>query len=329
MGIDVVVEGLAAKVVLIVSSYIVSVKEHALPPTDRAAVWCYCRDVPILASGKYSADIDAEGRATIRSGRITHYVEHPVPIEPPAEAPPPPPQPLKLTKREQKKLRTQRRLAREKERQDMIRQGLLEPPKAKVKMSNLMRVLANETVQDPTRMEQQVRAAAQEREQAHADRNLANKLTPSEKKEKKERKLFDEEGIGGGSVATVFRLRHLRHAQTRFKVDVNAQQNRLTGRCVMSDELALVFVEGGAKPSKRFARLMTGRIDWAAAAAPPEGGGEEVPNSCQLVWQGTVAKPMFDEFKIEAFRTNAAARMHCEEHKCAHYWDLAVNFPTD
>lgn len=35
----------------------------------------------------------------LREGRITFYVEHPVLIEPPAEAPPPPPQPLKLTKR--------------------------------------------------------------------------------------------------------------------------------------------------------------------------------------------------------------------------------------
>ncbi len=53
--------------------------------------------------------------------QITLYVEHPVPIQPPAEAPPPPPQPLKLTAREVKKLRTQRRLAREKEKQDLIR----------------------------------------------------------------------------------------------------------------------------------------------------------------------------------------------------------------
>lgn len=35
----------------------------------------------------------------LREGRITFYVEHPVLVEPPAEAPPPPPQPLKLTKR--------------------------------------------------------------------------------------------------------------------------------------------------------------------------------------------------------------------------------------
>jgi hypothetical protein len=35
----------------------------------------------------------------LRLGRISRYVEHPVPLEPPDEGPPPAPQPLKLTKR--------------------------------------------------------------------------------------------------------------------------------------------------------------------------------------------------------------------------------------
>ncbi len=46
-----------------------------------------------------------------------------MPLDPPAEAAPPPPQPLKLTQKELKKLRTQRRLAREKEKQELVRQG--------------------------------------------------------------------------------------------------------------------------------------------------------------------------------------------------------------
>ena len=45
---------------------------------------------------------------------------------------------------ETKKLRTQRRIAREKEKQELVKQGLLEPPKPKVKISNLMRVLGAE-----------------------------------------------------------------------------------------------------------------------------------------------------------------------------------------
>ncbi|CAI5519881.1 unnamed protein product [Closterium sp. Naga37s-1] len=237
------------------------------------------RDALILASNQYPEE-GAAVPAALKASKITMYVEHPVPIEPPAEAPPPPPQPLRLTKGEQKKLRTQRRVAREKERQEMVRQGLLEPPKAKVKMSNLMRVMAAEATQDPTKMEKEVRAAAAEREQAHVDRNLARKLTPAERREKKERKLFEETlggGVGGGGEThvAVFKVRHLLHPQTRFKVDVNAQENRLTGCALLADSFVLVVVEGVSKSVKRYLKLMMRRIHWADAVAPGAAGEED------------------------------------------------------
>jgi U4/U6 small nuclear ribonucleoprotein PRP3 len=83
-------------------------------------------------------------------------------------------------------------MAREKERQELVRQGLLEPPKNKVKISNFMRVMGEQAVQDPTALEKQVRNEQQERELAHADRNLARKLTPAERREKKNKKLFED-----------------------------------------------------------------------------------------------------------------------------------------
>ncbi|PNX83392.1 U4/U6 small nuclear ribonucleoprotein Prp3, partial [Trifolium pratense] len=150
-------------------------------------------DVALLHSGNYgdiaNRTIDEDN---LKMKKITFYVEHPRPIEPPAELAPPPPQPLKLTKQEQKKLKTQRRIAKEKERQEMIRQGVIEPRKPKLKMNNLMKVLGTEATQDPTRLEKEVRIAAAEREQAHIDRNIARKLTPAEQREKKKRKLFDD-----------------------------------------------------------------------------------------------------------------------------------------
>uniref|UniRef100_M8BXC4 Uncharacterized protein n=1 Tax=Aegilops tauschii TaxID=37682 RepID=M8BXC4_AEGTA len=208
-------------------------------------------DSKILLSPTYE-DISLE---KLNMDKITIYVEHPEPLEPPAEPAPPPPQPLKLTKKEQKKLRTQRRLAKEKDRQEMIRQGLLEPPKPKVKMSNLMKVLGAEATQDPTRMEMEIRTAAAEREQAHVDRNIARKLTPSERREKKERKLFDDPNTLG-CIVCVYRIRDLSHPQTRFKVDVNAQENRLTGAAVITDGISVVVVEGGKKSIKRYNKLM-------------------------------------------------------------------------
>jgi len=291
------------------------------------------RDLLLLQSGTYGDITDGSvAEAKLKMEKITIYLEHPRPIEPPAEPAPPPPQPLKLTKKEQKKLRTQRRLGREKDKQEMIRQGLIEPPKPKVKMSNLMKVLGSEATQDPTRLEKEIRSAAAEREQAHIDRNVARKLTPAERREKKERKLFDERN-GPETIVSVYRINDLSHPQTRFKVDVNAQENRLSGCAVISDGITVVVVEGGNKPIKRYGKLMLKRINWASAVKEEDededGSNDKPANKCVLVWQGSVAKPSFHRFTVHECLTEAAARKTFTDAGVAHYWDLAVDFSDD
>eukprot|EP00250_Pteridium_aquilinum_P033843 c6464_g1_i1 orf=165-2756(-) len=299
------------------------IKEKPKDPIPELEWW----DAYLLTTGNYQDAIASE--SNVKMEKLTIYVEHPVPIEPPAEPAPPPPQPLKLTKKERKKLRTQRRLGKEKERQEMIRQGLLEPPKPKVKMSNLMKVLGAEATQDPTKLEMEVRSAAAEREQAHTDRNLARKLTPAERRKKKDRKLFDDPNTLE-TVVSVFRINDLSHGQTRFKVDINAQENRLTGCIVICDTMTVVIVEGGSKAIKRYGKLMLQRIKWAAAVkesdeADNDKGPQQV-NRCVLVWQGSVAKANFEKFTVQQFRTEAAARKYLVDSKVGHYWDLAANF---
>ncbi|XP_059297441.1 protein RDM16 isoform X2 [Lycium ferocissimum] len=308
-------------------------KDKQKEPIPEVEWW----DAPLLRSGTYGDVVDGNiTNKQLKIEKITMYVEHPRPIEPPAEPAPPPPQPLKLTKKEQKKLRTQRRLAREKERQEMIRQGLVEPPKPKVKMSNLMKVLGSEATQDPTKLEMEIRSAAAEREQAHVDRNIARKLTPDERREKKERKLFDDPNIATETIVSVYKINDLSHPQTRFKVDVNAQENRLTGCAVISEGISVVVVEGGKKSIKRYGKLMLRRIDWAAAVKKEddegegEGEYEDKPlNKCVLVWQGSVAKSSFHRFFVHECRTEAAARKVFADAGVPHYWDLAVNFKDD
>lgn len=291
------------------------------------------RDLPLLHDGTYGEGIVGSlPDDKLKMEKINFYVEHPRPIEPPAEPAPPPPQPLKLTKKEQKKLRTQRRLAREKDRQEMIRQGLLEPPKPKVKMSNLMKVLGSEATQDPTRLEREIRTAAAEREQAHVDRNIARKLTPAERREKKERKLFDDPSTLE-TIVSVYKINDLSHKQTRFKVDVNAQENRLTGCVVISDGISVVIVEGGIKSIKRYGKLMLNRINWASAVNDGEEEEDDredkPPNKCALVWQGSVAKQSFNRFLVHECITEAAARKVFSDAGVGHYWDLAVNFSDE
>jgi len=267
-------------------------------------------DVELLHSGNYgdiaNGTID-EGNLKIE--KFNCKVDIPQPIEPPAEPTPPPPQLIKLTKKEQKKLRTQKRIAKEKGRQEMIRQGVIEPPKPKVKMSNLHKVLGTEATQDPTRLEKEVRNAAAEREQAHIDRNIARKLTPAELREKKERKLFDDPNTLD-TLVSLYRVNDLSsHPKARFRV---AQENRLTGCAVICDGISVVVVEGGSKSIKRYGKLMLRRT-----------------SKCVLVWQGSVAKSSFNRFSVHDCITEAAARKVFVDAGVPHYSDHAVNYTED
>ena len=89
--------------------------------------------------------------------------------------------PVFLTKKERKKLRRQNRREAWKEKQDKIRLGLLPLDEAKVKMSNLMRVLGNEAVLDPTKVEATVREQMAKRLANHEKMNAERKLTPEQR----------------------------------------------------------------------------------------------------------------------------------------------------
>ncbi|KAI3964324.1 hypothetical protein MKW92_015188 [Papaver armeniacum] len=305
----------------------VIIEEKPKDPIPEVEWW----DVVLLPSGTYG-DIcsDSIKNDKLETEKITIYVEHPLPIEPPAEPAPPPPQSFKLTKKEQKKLHTQKRLAKEKDRQEMIRQGLLEPPKSKVKMSNLMKVLGSEATQDPTRLEMKIRSEAAERVQAHIDRNIARKLTPAERREKKVKKVFDDPNKLE-KIVSVYKISDLSHPQNQYKVNVNAQQNQLTGCLVITEDITVVVVEGGSKSIKRYGKLMRKRIKWAETVRNEEEDStaeddDKPVNKCVLVWQGSVAKSSFDGFAVHKCRTEAAARKCFADAGVGHYWDLSVNF---
>ncbi len=81
-------------------------------------------------------------------------------------------------------MRTQRRKAAEQEKQEKIQLGLMEAPPPKVKISNLMRVLGAEAVQDPTKVEALVREQMRLRKMEHEQRNSERQLTKEQRREK-------------------------------------------------------------------------------------------------------------------------------------------------
>lgn len=104
--------------------------------------------------------------------------------------------PVFLTKKERKKLRRQNRREAWKEEQEKIRLGLEPPPEPKLRISNLMRVLGTEAVQDPTKIEAHVRQQMAKRLKAHEDANAARRLTADQRREKKARKLKEDTSLG-------------------------------------------------------------------------------------------------------------------------------------
>lgn len=108
-------------------------------------------------------------------------------------------------------MRRQNRREAWKEEQEKIRIGLALPPEPKLRISNLMRVLGTEAVQDPTKIEAHVREQMAKRQKAHEDANNARKLTVEQKREKKLRKV--KEDTSCGVQVSVYRIRELHDIQ--------------------------------------------------------------------------------------------------------------------
>eukprot|EP00029_Vermamoeba_vermiformis_P008071 TRINITY_DN3674_c0_g1_i1.p1 TRINITY_DN3674_c0_g1~~TRINITY_DN3674_c0_g1_i1.p1 ORF type:complete len:632 (-),score=259.69 TRINITY_DN3674_c0_g1_i1:33-1928(-) len=291
---------------------------------------------------------DSEGRKVslppsyelqVLEDKINKLIEHPTVIAPPAEAPAPPPQQLKLTAAERKKLRRQERArTRELEREKYLL-GLTEAPKPKVKISNMMRVYGSEAVQDPTQLEALVKKEMAERHDRHEQRNEERKLTPEERREKKRAKMLEDTKLL--SHVAVFKIPPpaLSDPKIRFKIDMNASQNYLSGTGVITPSMAIIVIEGGPNAIKRYKKLMLRRIPWKSVAGDKTDEAEEDEDEdqdreqansryCQLVWEGEVLKPTFRSFKVEQFAEEGAARKFLSENGIPHYWDQAKALPS-
>lgn len=258
---------------------------------------------------------------------VTNLVEHPAQISPPVDTDKPVTLGVYLTKKEQKKLRRQTRREGQKEVQEKVRLGLMPPPEPKVRISNLMRVLGTEAVQDPTKVEAHVRAQMAKRQKAHEEANAARKLTAEQRKEKKVKKL--KEDLTDGVHIAVYRIRNLQNPAKKFKVEANANQLYLTGTVVLHRDVNLVVVEGGPKSLKKFKRLMLHRIKWQehnSKRDDPDGDDDTKRNNkCYLIWEGTAKERSFGDIKFKQCPTENMAREHFKKHGTEHYWDLALS----
>ncbi|CAG9854113.1 unnamed protein product [Phyllotreta striolata] len=262
-------------------------------------------------------------KIAIKDSVINTLVEHPTQMKCPTDPIKPVYMPVFLTKKERKKLRRQNRREMWKEEQEKIRLGLEPPPEPKLRISNLMRALGTEAVQDPTKIEAHVREQMAKRQKAHEDANAARKLTSDQKRDKKVKKI--KEDVSLGVSVSVYRIRDLHGlASKKFKVETNAKQLLMTGCVVLYPDCCVVVIEGGPKQQKKYKRLMLNRIKWEEDLVK-DPDGKEVPNKCLLVWEGTTKQRNFGEVKFKVCPTEKLAREHFKKHKVEHYWDLAYS----
>lgn len=237
--------------------------------------------------------------------------------------------PLMLTKTERKKLRRQRRLAAHKERQEQINLGLLPPEPQKVRIANIARVLGTQSVQEPSKVEAEIRAQAQARHEAHLLANAARSVEAREQR-LRDREMGREEALAVQTA--VFRVADLRAPQWRFKVIKNAQQLELTGCALLFDRrpgedvgpaaFSLVIVEGSLTAIRRYKRLMLERIKWNEPPAPSTAAIPE--NQCCLVWEGSTAQRSFAAgFKVFPVDNQIDAREFLASKGLESLWKLA------
>ena len=275
---------------------------------------------------------DETNPLSVKNEAITNLIEHPIQMMPLISTDPANTHvPVYLTKKELKKLRRQNRREAWKEKQDKIRLGLETPDEPKVKMSNLMRVLGTEAVQDPTKVEAAVREQMAKRKAQHEQMNAERKLTPEQRKEKVANKL--KEDTSGGVHVAVYRIKNLANPARKFKVETNAKQLYMTGCVVLYEDVNVVVVEGGPKQQKKYKQLMLNRIKWEEDVIKEKDLQEGIAgnveanmvNSCVLVWEGQTKERNFGELKFKQCPTEKFAREHFIKAGVEHYWDQAYS----
>lgn len=269
---------------------------------------------------------------------VTNLIQHPVALEPPQDRNAPPPKPMYLTSKEQAKLRRQHRMADLKEQQAKIRLGLIPAPPPKVKKGNLMRVLGEEAVKDPTAVEAMVNQQIAERHQKHVQENEERKLS----KEQKHEKLVNnqEKDAAKGLHLLVFKIGSLANGQHRYKLQKNAEQLALTGICIMHPTFNLVIVEGGQWSINKYKKLMCNRIDWTENVpsrdqkqgqqrqwlmAEDDSGvlKDMTSNYCTLLFEGEVKTRVFKRWTSKVAETDAEARDLLARSRMENFWSTA------
>lgn len=289
---------------------------HQDPPRDAVEWW----DAYYVNGTTYDA-IDDPTNIVLDNEHapVSIYIQHPVFVKPAYEKHLPGEIPMFLTKKELKRKRKNERQARFKAQQERIQKGLEPPPPPKVKLLNLMSVLTNEAIKDPTAVEKQVQRQVEAREREHLKQNEARKLTKDQIHEKHH--LQREKDVSKGIFRKVYKVDRLQDPQHFFKVDKNAQQLELKGLCVVDKDMTLIVVEGGAKSLKFYDKLIMKRIDWTKSNRPEI---DLKGNKVVKVWEGQMKDIQFQRWSVIKIKSEEELDSVLEKFRIDNYWREAL-----
>ncbi|PNP48798.1 hypothetical protein TGAMA5MH_00252 [Trichoderma gamsii] len=298
-----------------------------------------------LVNGSTYDDVDDPSKLKIHADDsiVTEYIQHPVALEPYQDRLGAPAKPMYLTSKEQAKIRRQRRMAELKEMQAKIRLGLVPAPPPKVKKGNLMRVLGDAAVKDPTAVEARVNREIADRYEKHIESNESRKLTKEQQHEKTA--ANQQKDANKGIHVLVFKVTSLANGQHRYKIWRNAEQLALSGICVMHPKFSLVIVEGGSYSINKYKKLMLNRIKWTENVqardpernnksgqewlSPEDSNGDLKDmslNECKLIFEGEQKARNFKKWGSKICETDAEAREVLARAKMDSFWSLAKGF---
>lgn len=305
-------------------------REVLLRPEPPEIEWW---DEDLLPNKTYD-DLDGGLDFDREDSKVTIYIQNPIPIPPPTLANPPPAKPVMMTPKEMAKARRIRRAEERKDKQGKVLLGLLPPDPPKIKLSNMMKVLTHEAIQDPTAVERRVRREVDARKTKHETDNEARKLTKEERHAREsEKRVVDVQRTG--LHCCLFRIANLSNKRHQFKVNKTAQQLELTGIVILNPRTNIVVVEGGMAAVKKYKRLMMVRIDWTddARNALIAAGNKEIldeepqdlsSNTCELIWEGELRNRNFKAWVGFREAENDVAARNFLGKGAENFWRLAV-----
>jgi U4/U6 small nuclear ribonucleoprotein PRP3 len=273
---------------------------------------------------------------------ITHLIEHPIPIKGFLKDTDTAEQKVMLTEEERRKLRKLRNQEKLREFQDKIKMGLIPPPPPKIKMKNLMLVLGNEQVAEPSAIEQSVRSQIQQRLEDHLRRNEEKKLSPEARRQKTISKWTNS--TDSHMYVSVFIVPSKAvTGKIKFKINKSGEELHLGGFFLdigIESIPSLIVAMGSRKSIKRFDKTLLKRIDWVSGGvvADDDNDDEEEDKEqkedgggiCHRIFHGSqpheTKLPRWSYLVVKDMET---ARSFVTDKKCSHFFDMALRFRDD